>query len=190
MAECARFFRIAVLTAVVSSVATAILGVGAIASAQDSATTPAVASAPDTTVHVSGLRSPVIAVVSGIVLPGAGLAYAGQWGRAVGTYFGTIGLTAIGTGLIFIDRCTFTFADAGRCNPGRVWPAQTLGVVAVGAGLFWWGYAAVDAGRIVRRDNADRLAGAARSTFGSVIPTMSPPDASGAPWHAGLRVAW
>lgn len=92
-------------------------------SAQDSTasyTAPSPPTTPDSAPPVPGLRNPFTAALLGTLIPGAGLAYAGQWVRGVGTYFGTIGTVALGSGLVFIDRCTFAFSDSGHCNPGTV----------------------------------------------------------------------
>lgn len=161
-------------------------------SAQDSTasyTAPPPQVKPDTTPHIAGLRNPGTAAVLGTLIPGAGLAYAGQWVRGVATYVGTIGTLALGSGLVFIDRCTFSFSDSGHCNPGRVWPQRTLGVGLIATGLGLWAYGAVDATRTVRRNNARKIAGQ-RAMFGSIEPTVAAPVVPGDPWMVGVHATW
>lgn len=162
------------------------------ASAQDSTTSytaPSPPTTPDSAPPVAGLRNPGTAAVLGTLIPGAGLAYAGQWVRGVGTYFGTIGTVALGSGLVFIDRCTFAFSDSGRCNPGTVWPQRTLGVGLIATGLGLWAYSAVDATRIVKRNNARKIAGR-RAMFGNIEPAVAAPGAPGDPWMLGVHATW
>ncbi|MGI8509091.1 MAG: hypothetical protein ACR2MQ_07185 [Gemmatimonadaceae bacterium] len=162
------------------------------AAAQDSTaayTAPSPRTTPDSAPPVAGLRNPFTAALLGTLIPGAGLAYAGQWVRGVGTYFGTIGTVALGSGLVFIDRCTFAFSDSGNCNPGSVWPQRTLGVGVIATGLGLWAYSAVDATRIVERNNARKIAGQ-RAMFGSIQPIVAVPATQGYPWTVGVHVTW
>ncbi|MGI8547461.1 MAG: hypothetical protein ACR2M1_09005 [Gemmatimonadaceae bacterium] len=141
----------------------------------------------DTAQHVTGLRSPATAAVLGAVIPGAGLAYAGQWRRGVGTYFTAVGGVGLGAMALVLDRCTFSFS--GSCDPGTLWPqhALALGVIALGLGT--WAYGAVDAARIVERNNARELAGRGQA-FGSIGPTVIAPSEAGAPWAVGVHASW
>jgi hypothetical protein len=158
------------------------------ASAQDSThSSPAAIVRSDTTSHVAGLRNPVAAAVLGTVVPGAGLAYAGHWLSAAGTYFVSVGTISLGSVLMVGDRCTFSL-DSG-CNPGRVWPQRTLGVGLIALGVGTWAYNAVDAYRIVKHENATKLTDRGLS-LDSVTPMLSVPIARGEPWTIGVHASW
>lgn len=160
------------------------------ASAQDSTASNAMRTAgSDSAQHSTGLRSPATAAILGTVIPGAGLAYAGQWRQGVGTYLGSVGGIGLGGMLLFLDRCTFTFLSGRSCNPVRVWPQHALGVAVIGVGLGTWAYGAVNAARIVTRNNARKLAHW-RGALGSIEPTVMPPGASGEPWSVGVHATW
>lgn len=182
--------RSAVLRIIALVLALAATGMMTAASAQDSTASHAMSIAvSDTAQHVAGLRSPTTAAVLGTVLPGAGLAYAGQWGRGAGTYFGAVGGIGLGLELMYLDRCTFTFLSGKTCNPGRVWPQRALGVAAIGTGVALWAYGAIDAPRIVRRNNARKLKDR-RTAFGSIEPMLFAPGAAGDHWGLGIHATW
>lgn len=182
--------RCAVLHIIAIAIAIAAGGMVTAASAQDSTASNAIHIATsDTAQHVAGLRNPVTAAVLGTVLPGAGLAYAGQWGRGAATYVGAVGGIGLGLELIYLDRCTFTFLSGKSCNPGRVWPQRALGVATIGTGLALWAYGAIDAPRIVRRNNARKLTDR-RTAFGSIEPTVFAPGEAGDHWALGIHATW
>jgi hypothetical protein len=89
--------------------------------------------------------------------------------------------------LLIADRCTFSF-DSG-CNPGRVWPKRTLGAGVIALGLGVWAYGAIDAVRIVKRENADNLA-YRDHTLSSISPMLQVPAARGDPWTVGIHASW
>lgn len=159
-----------------------------LASAQDSThSNAATIVRSDTTSHVAGLRNPVAAAVLGTVVPDAGLAYAGHWLSAAGTYFVSVGSIGAGGMLMIGDRCTFSLDSS--CNPGRVWPQRTLGVGLIALGVGTWAYNAVDAYRIVKHANAKKLTDRGLS-LDSVTPMLSVPTARGEPWIVGVHASW
>ena len=164
-------------------------GIAVVASAQDSTSTATPIANRDTSRHIEGLRSPGTAAVLGTVIPGAGLLYARQWARAAGTYFGAISGIGLRALMMTADRCTFTFLSGKSCDPGPVWPQRTLGIVAIGSGVALWAYGAVDAARIVRRDNAEKLEGR-RAGVIDAQPTIFAPGARGDPWSLGVHAKW
>ena len=151
--------------------------------------TPDTVMIPDSSAHAGSLhlKSPVAAAVLGTIIPGAGLAYAGHWGRGVGTYFTSVGTIGLGAMLMVADRCTFSF-DSG-CNPGRVWPQRTLGVASIAFGLGTLAYGAIHAYRIVERSNESNISDM-RANRITIQPVLQVPAIAGTAWALGVHATW
>lgn len=149
----------------------------------------------DTTLHVKGLKNPQLAEVLG-VFPGGGLMYAGAWGEGIGTYFGTVG--GIGGGAMTIilgeNTCPLFGPFTPSCtHPRDRWLTRTLGGAMIAAGFGVWGYQAVHAGRIVRRDNARKIAAARDTTRATAVRDVHAyvaPTDGGRSLALGVHATW
>lgn len=110
-------------------------------------------------------RSASAAVTLGVLVPGAGHVYAGEYLRGVGFYFATVSLIGGGVLTYEINRCTFVFSS---CDPGPTWPEHVLGIASIAAGAAAWTISAVDARRAVHRRLAKRRAGAVLGRVGAI----------------------
>lgn len=111
---------------------------------------------PDSTISKSPgrYRNPQRARVLGILLPGAGHIYAGEYLHGVLAYEGTVGGIGSGVLIFMVNKCSFAFFSPTTCNPGPEWPHQALGVVFVGMGIWEWVSSARDAPHAAERANA------------------------------------
>lgn len=145
----------------------------------------------DTTLHVKGLKNPQLAEALGI-FPGGGMFYAGRWREGLRGYFGTVSAIGAGGMTIAIGElrgCRALLFDT-TCHPhGSVWPTRVVGSAMILSGLGFWGYEAVHAGRIVRRDNARKIAAAQHVSLGSVRPIVMPAPGDRAV-NVGVRASW
>lgn len=143
------------------------------AAATDSLRAPAVPQA----VGIRGLRSPRAALTLGIVFPGAGLMYAGEWWRGVTTYLGAVSGIGGGSMILILADCPraldFSASSCGRASPSL----YVAGAVFVAAGFWIWGRGAVEARRAVERSSARELRG---RTPPMMTPILGAPASSGA----------
>lgn len=143
----------------------------------------------DTTVLVKGLKSPHLAEALGI-FPGGGMFYAGEWKEGLRAYFGTVGAVGAGGMTILLGELQGCGPLDLTCKPhGSVWPTRIAGGAMIATGIGFWGYEAVQAGRIVRRKNAKKIAAARRAALTDVQPLVAPtPDNRGI--TLGFRATW
>jgi hypothetical protein len=138
----------------------------------------------DSTIHqVAPLyRSPKRALILGSLIPGAGHIYSGEYWRGFWTYEATVG--GIGGGILtfLLNRCTFSFLNTTRCNPGPEWPHQVLGVAMVGIGIWDWISSARDAPHAAERANAKHRPKPA------VTPIIEAPADSHSGWRVGTEI--
>ena len=99
-------------------------------------------------------RSPATARVLGMLLPGAGHIYAGEYATGVRSYYGTV--CGIGGGAL-------AFVVGGMASEAHDtgWPLQVSGVLLVGLGLRVWIRSSLDAPRAAARANAKHRQAAA-----------------------------
>lgn len=139
----------------------------------------------DTTVHVRGLKNPALAEALG-VFPGGGLFYAHAWGEGVGMFVSA--LVPIAAGAFIIDSHGCPVLD-WSCRPHYSASDHVTGSAMIAVGVGVWAYAAVDAGRIVRRDNAKKIERARRAALTDVQPFVtSVPGERGI--TLGVHAAW
>jgi hypothetical protein len=147
----------------------------------------------DTTLRVQGLKDPQLAEALGI-FPGGGLFYAGDWKQGLRGYFGTV--SAIGAG-----GMTIALGELQGCAPldincrprGSVWPTRIVGGALVASGIVFWGYEAVNAGGVVRRNNARKIAAAHDTVRGrprSDVHAFVTPVTTGRALALGVHATW
>ena len=156
-----------------AALAGSLLFVATAASAQTSASTT---TQPDTT--VADLKNPTAARLLGII-PGAGHMYAGEVGRGLLVFVGTLGVLAAGS-YVYASDCFMQ--DSGKCDGGAA-----VGVVAVIATSGLWVWSIVDAGRAARRTNAKRAAGTSLILEPTRIPTALGDDRAAV--RLGVRIS-
>ena len=130
-------------------------------------------------------RNPRRALLLGSLIPGAGHIYSGEYVRGFLTYEATVGAIGMGTIIIIVDKCTFTFLSGERCKSGPAWPHQLAGVAVVGAGVWMWVSSARDAPRAAERAN-DRHAMRSRKVTPLIEPFSGADNAS----KVGVSVRW
>jgi hypothetical protein len=142
---------------------------------------------PDSTVSKPpGLyRNPNRARVFGILIPGAGHIYAGEYLRGILAYEGTVGGIGSGVLIFMVNKCTFAFFSPTTCNPGREWPHQALGIAIVGMGIWEWVSSARDAPHAAERANARHNA---RSS--AVTPFIAPFSGPANVSEIGVSLHW
>ena len=151
-------------------------------SAQDSSRATAdSASTPATTLY----RDPHRALIFGSLIPGAGHIYAGEYWRGFLNYEMTVGAIGGGVLVFIVDKCTFSFLSATRCDPGPQWPHQVLGVTVVGLGLWQWISSARDAPRAAERANERHGRKTAQAK-----PMIEAPAGSHGDWRVGVAIPW
>jgi hypothetical protein len=130
-------------------------------------------------------RDPHRALIFGTLIPGAGHIYAGEYWHGIINYETTVMTIGAGAMVFIVDKCTFSFFSAARCNAGPQWPHQALGVVTVGLGFWQWISSARDAQRAAERANAkhQRKAAAAK-------PIIEAPVGSHGDWRVGVAIPW
>ncbi len=130
-------------------------------------------------------RSPRRALIFGSLIPGAGHIYAGEYWRGIVNYEGTVGTIGLGVMTFIVDKCTFSFLSATRCDPGPQWPHQALGVTVVGLGIWGWVSSARDAARAAERANEKH-----RRKMAKAKPIIEAPVGSHGNWRAGVEMPW
>lgn len=130
-------------------------------------------------------RDPQLAQVLGIILPGAGHIYAGEYWRGYLGWVTTIGGIGMGAIVYNVDRCTFNFLSGTQCDPGPRWPNRLLGAFMVGAGVWTWISTARDAPHAAERANARH--GSRRL---KLAPLVEPAFAPHPTLRLGVGVRW
>ena len=130
-------------------------------------------------------RDPHLAQVLGIVLPGSGHFYAGEYLRGYGTWVVTVTGIAMGPVIYNLDRCAFAFLSASECKPGPKWPSRLLGVFLVGSGLWTWISSARDAPHAAERANERH-----QSRKLKVTPLVEPSAELDPNVRAGIAIRW
>ena len=131
------------------------------------------------------LRDPHRAQVLGIILPGAGHFYAGEYLRGYMTWVVTVGGIGMGSVVYDLDRCSFAFLGGSECNPGSKWPNRLLGAFMVGAGVWTWISTARDAPRAAERANERH-----QSRRLKVTPLVEPSAEPDPRLRAGIVIGW
>jgi hypothetical protein len=129
-------------------------------------------------------RDPVSARVLGAIIPGAGHVYAGEYGRGLGYYYGTVGTIGMGAMTYVLDKCAFSFLSLEPCKSPPAWPHQVAGVAIVAYGAGVWVYSAIDAGHAAERANKRHA-----RQHAAVSPFVAPRAGNGGA-NVGLSVAW
>ena len=130
-------------------------------------------------------RDPHRARVLGTILPGAGHFYAGEYLRGYATWVATIGGIGMGPVVYDLDRCTFAFLNASKCDPGPKWPSHLLGAFMVGAGVWTWFSTARDAPHAAERANKRH-----QSRSLKMAPLVEPSAEPGPNLRAGIAIRW
>lgn len=147
----------------------------------------------DTTLRVRGLKDPVTAEALGI-FPGGGMMYAGHWQDGIATYFLTVSAIGAGGMTILEGELRGCGIFDPQCHPHRsVWPTRILGSAVIISGVAAWGYQAVHAGRVVRRDNARKIDAArdsARTARVTNVHAFIAPSSDARSLALGVRAAW
>jgi hypothetical protein len=130
-------------------------------------------------------RDPHRAQVLGIILPGAGHFYAGEYLRGYSTWVVTVFGIGMGPVVYDLDSCTFAFLSLSECNPGPKWPYRMVGALMVGSAVWKWISTARDAPHAAERANErHRLRSLRVSPL--VIP-LAEPDPE---LRAGIAIRW
>lgn len=141
---------------------------------------------PSTSSHVGNFRDPHRALMLGILIPGAGHIYAGEYLRGFLTYEATVGGIGGGAIIFLLNKCTLTLGlSSTTCRPGPEWPHQVLGIAVVGVGIWEWISSARDAPRAAERANARHPNRSA--TITSIIDPLSGPANTSL---VGVSVHW
>jgi hypothetical protein len=147
--------------------------------AQDSSRAGPLAQSPPQTLY----RKPTTARTLGILVPGGGHVYAGEYLRGFLYYERTVASVGAGVLVYNLDRCITRLFDVD-CDPGDPWAFRAAGILLVGLGAVSWVASVIDAPRAAERANErhrERQASAAPYLHvGGDPPTV----------RAGLRVAW
>jgi hypothetical protein len=130
-------------------------------------------------------RNPQRALVLGILIPGAGHIYAGEYLRGFLAYEATVGGIGGGILIFLLDNCTFTVGLSTTCKPGPEWPHQVLGIAGVGMGIWEWISSARDAPRAAERANARH---GTRSP--TITPIIDPLSGAANVSRIGVSVHW
>jgi len=132
---------------------------------------------------VAPYRDPHRARMLGVIIPGAGQFYAGEYFKGYMTFVATGSSLAMGPLIFSMDGCTLAFLT--ECNPNPKWSYKAVGAFLVGAGLWKWFSTARDAPHAAERANARHRAEAA--TF---APLIEPSSTVPGQWNTGITVRW
>jgi TM2 domain-containing membrane protein YozV len=135
------------------------------------------------TVTPKSYRDPHLARVLGIILPGAGHFYAGEYLRGYSTWVVTV--VGIGAGPLIYDMDSCSLALFRECKPGAKWPYQLAGALMVGSGVWRWISTAIDAPHAAERANERH-----RSRSLKVSPLIKPSVEPDAEFGAGIAIRW
>lgn len=144
--------------------------------------------AQDSTSHADSSRTdrlhrdPRIAQVLGVVLPGAGHLYAGEYSRWYFTQVMVVSSLAMGEMFLESEGCIWF---GGSCTRSRRRTDRILGAGMVGYGAWLWISSARDAPRAAERAN-ERHGRTRRRVSVFVDPVIT----AGAAGNAGIAVRW
>ena len=130
-------------------------------------------------------RDPHRAQVLGIILPGAGHFYAGEYLRGYSTWVVTIFGISVGPFIYNSDSCTLRMFDFSECKPGAKWPYQVVGALMVGSGIWQWISTARDAPHAAERANERH-----QSRRLKVTPLIIPSAEQGPELGTGIAIRW
>jgi hypothetical protein len=130
-------------------------------------------------------RDPRTAQVLGIVLPGWGHLYAGEYVRWYFTQVGVVGGLAMGAILLESEGCAFAPFAASSCSDGRRRSHKIVGAAMLGMAAWAWISSARDAPRAAERAN-DRHSRKRKRVSIVVEPGLVGP----AEVNAGVTVRW
>ena len=147
--------------------------------AQDSVQVRDSASPP----RVGFYRDPHRARVLGIVIPGAGLFYSGEYLRGYATFVATFGGLTLGPVIFTMDDCSFALFTI--CKPGAKWPYELVGAFLVAGAAWTWFSSARDAPHAAERANLRH-----RSKIPALSPIIEPSPIVPGQWNAGVAVRW
>jgi hypothetical protein len=132
-------------------------------------------------------RNPRTALVLGLVVPGSGYLYSGQWLWAYPTFVASVGGVLLGY-YISTDRCHFF----GPCEPTVPLDAELAGGAMMLAGAGIWIWSAFDAAhRVEQNEPGSTLPRPRRPPLGRFIvsPVVAVPVGT-MPGRLGVNVAW
>lgn len=166
------------------------------------ATTPGSLAAQDTTTDTSARASVEredslrlqrrlsAGTALGVVVPGAGLAYAGRFFHAYAAFVGSLGMITTGVMTIMLSQCPLDFSGPCRPTPSGKVLGTVGGVAFIGTGFWIWRIGVVAARREIRKQEERRRARRDRSErFGSDV-FVAPPVAPAGQWLVGIRATW
>ena len=130
-------------------------------------------------------RDPFRAQLLGAILPGASHFYAGEYLRGYATWITTVVGIGMGPVIYDLDRCTFAFLSASKCNPGPKWPSHLLGAFMVGGGVWAWVSTARDAPHAAERANKRH-----QSRSLKAVPLVEPSADPDPNLRAGIAIRW
>jgi len=128
-------------------------------------------------------RSPHRALILGIIIPGAGHIYSGEYLHGFLNYETTVGMIGGGVMVFYFDPCIFSLFSPTPCKSGPRWPYQALGVASVGIGIWEWISSARDAPHAAERANAKH-----RRKTSAPAPIIEPPLDSHSGWRVGAQI--
>jgi hypothetical protein len=128
-------------------------------------------------------RNPKRALILGSVIPGAGHIYSGEYWQGFLRYEATLGGIGGGALMFLVNRCSFSFLSAKRCDPGPQWPHQVFGAALVVGGIWEWISSARDAPHAAERANERHRRKTRRS-----MPIIEPPTDSRIGWRVGAEI--
>jgi TM2 domain-containing membrane protein YozV len=133
--------------------------------------------------RVAPYRDPHRALILGIVIPGAGQFYAGEYLRGYLALVTTGGGLAMGPLVFSMDGCTFAFLS--DCHPGPKWPYEVLGAYMIAGAVWTWVSTARDAPHAAERANRRH-----RVRTGALAPFIQPSPVAPGRWNTGVAVRW
>ena len=130
-------------------------------------------------------RDPHRAQALGIILPGAGHFYAGEYLKGYSTWVATIGGISLGPLIYNSDSCTLRLFDFRECKPGARWPYQAVGALMVASGIWQWISTARDAPHAAERANERH-----QSRRLKLTPLIIPSAEQGPELATGVAIRW
>jgi hypothetical protein len=150
--------------------------------AQDTTQVKADSTAPGV---VRPYRNPQRARILGILIPGAGHIYSGEYLKGFVAYEGTVGGLGMGVLVFMVNKCTFSFLSDASCDPRPEWPHRALGVAIAGMGMWAWISSARDAPHAAERANGRHAARAS-----AIAPYIAPFSGAGNASQFGVSLHW
>ena len=128
-------------------------------------------------------RNPKTALALGMLVPGAGHVYAGEYSNGFAYAIGTAAAVSGGVLVHRMNRCTTRLFDA-ECDPGDPWAYKVVGASLVGLGVVCWVATAFRAPRAALRANERH-----RERGASATPSVEVSE-DARTIRAGLRIEW